>query len=324
MSEKTDLKRYLDALRSAVLWKLEGLEEWQLRWPMTSTGSNLLGIVKHLAAMEYGYLGLVFDRPGEELPWMGRDAEPDADMWATADETVDGIVRLYRRAVAHADQTIAALDLDAPGHVPWWPQPDVTLRRVLMHLTVEVARHAGHVDILREMLDGRVGMRESNPNMPLGDEFSWADHVERVRQVAIDAQWPGARPGLYGFAGPQRDALLAPILSGAKTATSSLVAEYDPDEPMPSVGEREVLVSSAGLPVGVTETLDVRVVPLGEVDLQHAVDEGEGFRSVEEWRAAHERFWASDEMRAELGDPDLVIDDSTPVVLQRIRLIERL
>ena len=152
MDDKATLKTYLDSLRSAILWKLEGLDEWQLRWPMTSTGSNLLGIVKHLAAMEYGYLGHVFDRPGEELPWMGQDAEPNADLWATSDETVESVVRLYRRAVAHADETIASLDLDAAGHVPWWPQPDVTLHRVLVHLSVEVARHAGQVDVLRELL----------------------------------------------------------------------------------------------------------------------------------------------------------------------------
>ena len=85
-----------------------------------------------------------------------------------------------------------------------------------------------------------------------------------------------------------------------------------------------MLISSAGMPVGVTETVEVRVVPLGEVDLEHAVDEGEGFRSVDEWREAHERFWASDAIRAELGDPDLVVDDATPVVLQRIRLVETL
>ena len=324
MDDKATLKTYLDSLRSAILWKLEGLDEWQLRWPMTSTGSNLLGIVKHLAAMEYGYLGHVFDRPGEELPWMGQDAEPNADLWATSDETVESVVRLYRRAVAHADETIASLDLDAAGHVPWWPQPDVTLHRVLVHLSVEVARHAGQVDVLRELLDGRVGMREANPNLPWSDEFSWESYVERLRQIAIDAQWPGARPGLYGFAGPQRDALLAPILRGAKTATSSLAAAYSADDELPRVGEREVLISSAGMPVGVTETVEVRVVPLGEVDLEHAVDEGEGFRSVDEWREAHERFWASDAMRAELGDPDLVVDDATPVVLQRIRLVETL
>lgn len=317
-------KLYLDSLRSALVWKLEGLEEWQVRWPMTATGTNLLGIVKHLAAMEYGYLGLVFDRPGEELPWIGPDAEPNADLWATPEESLEDVLSLYRRAVAHSDATLDALPLDAPGRVPWWPEPDVDLRRILVHLSVETARHVGQVDILRELLDGRVGMREANRNLPLEDEFSWADHVERLQQVAVDAQWPGARLGLYAFAGPQRDALLAAILNGAKTATSSLGAGYGPDDALPRVGEREVLISSSGVPVGVAETIDVRVVPLGEVDLDHVVAEGEGFRSVDEWRAAHERFWASDEVRAEIDDPTFDLDDRAPVVLQRLRLVERI
>lgn len=322
---KAMLKTYLDSLRSSVVWKLEGLQEWQLRWPMTGTGSNLLGIVKHLAAMEYGYLGTVFDRPGEDLPWIGLDAEPDADMWATLDETSDGVLALYRRAVAHADATVSASDLTSPGRVPWWPQPEVTLQRVLVHLAVETARHAGHLDIIREQLDGRIGLREANTNLPFADADTWADHVDVLRDVAIAAQWPGATKGEYAFPGPLRDRLLAAILDGTKTSTSSLLAGWQVDgDRLPRVGEREVLISSAGLPVGITETTGVRVVPLGEVDLGHALDEGEGFRDVAEWRAGHERFWASDEVRAELDDPHLTIDDATPVVLQRIRLLERL
>lgn len=322
MDDKAMLKTYLDSLRSAVVWKLEGLDEWQLRWPMTATGSNLLGIVKHLAAMEYGYLGTVFGRQGEHLAWIGPDAEPNADMWATQDETVEDVVGLYRRAVAHADETIAERDLDAAGHVPWWPEPEVTLHRILVHLAVEVARHAGHIDVIREQLDGRVGMREANTNMPFADDALWADHVDRLRDVAIERQWPGARAGLYAFPGPLRDKLLAAICSGKKTATSSLLVEYRADdEPLPVVGEQEVLISSAGLPVAITETTDVRVVRLDEVDLDHALDEGEGFRDVAEWRKAHERFWTSDEVRAELDDPDFVLDDATPVVLQRFAVV---
>ena len=325
MDDKAMLKTYLDSLRSAVLWKLEGLDEWQARWPMTSTGSNVLGIVKHVAAMEYGYLGIVFGRPGEELPWIGPGAEPNADMWATGEESVEDVVLLYRRAVAHADATIDALDLEAPGSVPWWPQPDVTLHRILVHLVVEIARHAGHLDILREQLDGRVGLREANPNLPFGDDASWADHVDRLRDVAIEAQWPGARAGLYAFPGPLRDTLLTAIISGTKSSTSALLEWYRTDgEPLPVVGEREVLISSTGLPVGITETTEVRVVSLDEVDLDHALDEGEGFRDVAEWREAHERFWTSDDVRAELDDPNFTVNDDTQVVLQRFALVKKL
>jgi hypothetical protein len=95
---KDDLHRYLQAGREAVLWKLDGLAEYDVRRPLVPTGTNLLGLVKHLASVEFGYFGDCFDRPhGEELPWWDDDAEPNADMWATPDESRDDIVALYRR-----------------------------------------------------------------------------------------------------------------------------------------------------------------------------------------------------------------------------------
>ena len=115
---KEDLHRYLRAAREALLWKLDGLSEYDLRRPMTPTGTNLLGLVKHVASVELGYLGDTFDRPSDEpLPWSADDAEPNADMWATADESREQIVGLYKRAWAHSDATIDTLALDATGHV---------------------------------------------------------------------------------------------------------------------------------------------------------------------------------------------------------------
>src|SRR5579871_4718543 len=120
---KSDLHRYLQAAREAVLWKLDGLSEYDVRRPLTPTGTNLLGLVKHLASIELGYFGDTFGRPSDEpLPWFAADAEPNADMWATAAESRDEIVGLYRRAWAHSDATIEALALDATGQVPWWPE----------------------------------------------------------------------------------------------------------------------------------------------------------------------------------------------------------
>ena len=120
---KADLHFYLQSARDALLvWKLEGLSEYDIRRPMTPTGTNLLGLIKHVASVEFGYFGFTFGRPSDEpLPWMEDGAEPNADMWATADESRDHIVGLYRRAWAHSDTTIDALALDAIGHVPWWP-----------------------------------------------------------------------------------------------------------------------------------------------------------------------------------------------------------
>jgi uncharacterized protein YhfF len=118
---------------------------------------------------------------------------------------------------------------------------------------------------------------------------------------------------------------VAAVLSGEKTATSSLLIEYEePGEDLPEIGSRSLVVDSAERPVCVIEITEVRVLRLDEVDTQFARDEGEGFASVAEWRAAHERFWQSAEMRADLDRPELTIDDETLVVAERFRLTERL
>ena len=324
-SGTTLYKTYLDSLRSAIVWKLEGLPEWKLRWPVTGTGTNLLGVVKHLAAMEYGYLSWAFGKCPEPLDWIGPQAEPNADLWASADESVEDVLRLYRRAVASSDETLASHEPSTPAHVPWWPEPDVTLERVALHLCVEVARHAGHIDIVRETLDGRIGSTPKRSNLPFSDEHLWESHVDRLREIAVQAQWPGATLGLYAFPGPTRDKLIAPILSGEKTRATSLLRAYRASgEALPEVGQREVVLDSAGLPVAITRTTDVQITRLDEVGLDHVLGEGEGFVDVGHWRAAHEQFWASAPSRAELDDPNFTLDDSTQVVLQRFEVVERL
>jgi uncharacterized protein YhfF len=128
--------------------------------------------------------------------------------------------------------------------------------------------------------------------------------------------------GEFAFPGPLRDQLVAAILSGAKTTTSGLLAGYERDgEPLPQPGDRWVVIDSAGDPVTLIEVVAVRVIRLADVDLVHAVGEGEGFNSVAEWRAGHEAFWHSDELRAELGDPAFTVNDDTPVVAERFRLV---
>jgi uncharacterized protein YhfF len=132
-------------------------------------------------------------------------------------------------------------------------------------------------------------------------------------------------PCLLAFPGPLRDRLVAAVLSGEKVSTTGLLAEYEAErEELPPVGERSALIDSAGREVAVIELTDVRVLPLGEVDLRHALDEGEGHTSVAQWRAAHERFWHSEEMREALGDEDFTVDDTTLVVAERFRVTERL
>jgi uncharacterized damage-inducible protein DinB len=187
---KAHLQRYLQTAREAMLWKLDGLSEYDVRRPMTPTGTNLLGLVKHLASIELGYFGATFGRPSDEpLPWYEDGAEPDADMWASADESREEIVGLYHRAWAHSDATIEALDLDARGHVPHWPAEhgEVTLHQILVHVIAETYRHAGHADIVRELIDGTVGLRRDNDNMSHDDAARWAAYRNRLEKVAREA-----------------------------------------------------------------------------------------------------------------------------------------
>ncbi|MFJ2634042.1 DinB family protein [Streptomyces sp. NPDC087422] len=187
---KTDLRFYLQSARDALLWKLEGLSEYEVRRPMTPTGTNLLGLVKHVASVEFGYLGDTFGRPsGEPLPWLDAGAEANADMWAAADESREYIVGLYHRAWAHADATIDALALDATGRVPWWPdgRDEVTLHHAVVRVISDTHRHAGHADILRELTDGAVGMNKNNGSLPPGDAAWWENHRDRLERAAREA-----------------------------------------------------------------------------------------------------------------------------------------
>jgi uncharacterized damage-inducible protein DinB len=191
----TDVKHhlhfYLQLQREALLWKLEDLGERKARLPMTDTGSNLLGIVKHVASVESEYLGGVFGRPGEdELPWMKESAETGngADMWATEDQTIEWVADFYRRVWAHSDKTIAELPLDAKGLVPWWPpeRSEVTLGQIMVHVVVETARHLGQADILREQADGTVGFLPPPwpPNVPAQDPQWWTAYNARLKALA--------------------------------------------------------------------------------------------------------------------------------------------
>lgn len=188
---KADLHRYLQAARDALVWKLDGLSEYDLRRPMTSTGTNLLGLVKHMALVEAGYFGGTFGRPFDDvLSGMEDGAEPNADMWATLDESREHVVESYRRVWAHSDATIEALEPDAIGHVAWWPEVhrEATLHRILVHVIAEAHRHAGHADIVRELVDGAAGMQQGNDNLPPGDQAWWQEYRSRLQRLAEAAR----------------------------------------------------------------------------------------------------------------------------------------
>ena len=172
-------------IREAVLWKLDGLSEYDIRRPLTPTGTNLLGLIKHLATWEARYFGDVFNRPfPEPLPRWDDEAASGADLWVTGHETREEIIGFYRRASEHSDATISALPIDAPGYVPWWPRPNVKLFNILVHILSETQRHAGHADILREQLDGAVGASPQYASLPEYDAAEWENYRAKIEQAA--------------------------------------------------------------------------------------------------------------------------------------------
>jgi uncharacterized damage-inducible protein DinB len=176
-------------IRQALLWKLDGLSDYDIRRPLTPTGTNLLGLVKHVATWEARYFGEVFGRPFPgSLPRWDDKSAAGTDLWATERETREEITGLYRRAWEHSDATISALAIDAPGCVPWWPRPDVKLFSILVHIISDTNRHAGHADILREQLDGAVG---TDPHSAASPEYDTAYRKNRYAKIEQAAKAAG-------------------------------------------------------------------------------------------------------------------------------------
>ena len=185
---KTVLHHYLQEARDALVWKLDGLSERDARLPRTPTGNNLLGLLKHCLNVEAGYFGPIFGRefptPEELVPMGAYEQDPQADWYATEHETKHGLIDLYRRVWAFVGQTIEQLPLDAPGRVPWWRpgEQDVTLQRIIVHVTYDLARHAGQADIMREQHDTAVGWQPTNSNVP--DDYDWPAYVAKLSGLA--------------------------------------------------------------------------------------------------------------------------------------------
>ncbi len=176
---KEQLWGHLRSSRSRLLATLDGLSEYELRRPMTPTGTNLLGLVKHLAGEEYGYLGESFGRPPAEPPtWFRDDPYTEIDFWATPDESSDYILGTYRQARDHADATIAELDLDSPGHVAHWARHETTLGALMILMAGETAQHVGHAEIVRELIDGRVGSQAAT------DPDFWQRRLAEIQAAA--------------------------------------------------------------------------------------------------------------------------------------------
>lgn len=188
-AEKDFLRTQLERVRDTMVWKLEGLDEADKRRPLTRSGTNLLGLVKHLIGVESEYLGAPFDRPlDERLPWF-EDGKGwhNEDMWATPDESADYIVGFYHRACAISDRTIADLDLDDAGRAA--DGSPTTLRRNLVLVIFETNRHAGHADIVRELIDGSIGYRREGASLPPDvDDAWWAEYTAGLERAATTSQ----------------------------------------------------------------------------------------------------------------------------------------
>ena len=177
--------QYLGAAREGLLWKLEGLSEYDIRRPLTRTGTNLLGIVKHVSMVEWNYLGACFDRAVPDgIP--GFDPPEVSDMWATADETTEFLLGFYERVAANTRAVVDDLALDTRGHVGHWPKErqNPTLQELLVRMVGETNRHAGHADVLRESLDGRAGVHPAKTNVPAESDEWWAAYCQQLEDVA--------------------------------------------------------------------------------------------------------------------------------------------
>ncbi len=184
------LRTYLGRAREALVWKLDGLSEREVRLPRTPTGTNLLGIVLHCANVEIGYFGPTFGRdwPDTDDPsYLSLDVyddDPQADWWVPAEVSTAHVLDFYRRVASFADAAFDELPLDTLGRVPWWPEERATtsLHRIAIHVMSDVARHAGQADVLREAIDGTTGMLPEATNIP--DAFDWPGYVARLTAIA--------------------------------------------------------------------------------------------------------------------------------------------
>jgi hypothetical protein len=190
LDDKESLHRWLRTARDVMLWKMDGLSDADIRRPMTRSATNLLGLVKHLTNGELEYLGDTFGRSTTVLPWWEpqnaqHTRETGGDMYAVPGESTEYLVGLYRRACANADLTIAELGLDVIGTLPRSGEK-LTLRQAMVHMVHETSRHAGHADIIRELIDGFVGGARENPWVP--DDTWLRDHFDRVEASAVAAE----------------------------------------------------------------------------------------------------------------------------------------
>lgn len=184
------LREYLNDAREAVLWKCEGLSDAQARTPLTPTGTHVMGLLLHLAVTESRYFISCLGRDIENPVIRGvvESEDPQADFLPPPDMTLADAVELYREATVAADAVLDELELNSPAVVPWWiKHRHSAVERLLVHMIAESHRHAGHLDIVREQLDGFVGLRPSAPNIPGFTPGQWEEQRLRMKELADGA-----------------------------------------------------------------------------------------------------------------------------------------
>lgn len=181
------LQEYLSDAREAIVYKAQGLNDHTARKPLTPTGTHILGVIHHLAITEYGYFGQCLNRTIDD-PYIQNLLDiddPQTDFLPPAQLSADKIITLYQESTAFADAGIRALPLNAPAEVPWWiRRRHTTLEHLMVHMIAETSRHAGHLDIVREQLDGFVGLRAAAPNLPDYSAAQWAEQYEAIDRLA--------------------------------------------------------------------------------------------------------------------------------------------
>ncbi|MDJ0354486.1 DinB family protein [Pseudarthrobacter sp. PH31-O2] len=186
----TQLREYLNDAREAILWKCEGLSDAQARTPLTPTGTHVMGLLLHLAVTESQYfiscLGREIENPVIQGVIASRDAQ--ADFLPPPNMTLADAVEIYRETTVAADAVLDDLELDTTAVVQWWTKHrHTTVERLLVHMIAESHRHAGHLDIVREQLDGFIGLRPSAPNIPGLTPDQWEEQRLRIKELARGA-----------------------------------------------------------------------------------------------------------------------------------------